>query len=194
MRLGVSVAIGCGVLALGVFACSSSSPSGAASSCTSSYDAIYAASDYYSSTLGGCDVDGGAPTPFFGVDLGADPALSTSAGRAFFLARDGDTIFELDPHCGAPRAKYVVNDPSFPGKANPQDVAVTSSGTLWVPRFNVPSLLVLDAHGNRSNVIDLSSYDPDGNPNMSAIRIAQVGGSEKAFVALEELDDRAQFS
>src|SRR5205085_4632727 len=35
--------------------------------------------------------------------------------------------------------------------------------------------------------IDLSSYDADGNPEADAIRIVDVGGSEKAFVTLERL-------
>ena len=38
--------------------------------------------------------------------------------------------------------------------------------------------------------IDLSTYDGDGNPNASAIRILNVAGASKAFVALERLDDR----
>jgi hypothetical protein len=184
-----------GSLAICAAACSSNPSNATASTCTSSYDAIVAASDYSSSALGGCDLDGGAALPFVGVDLGQDPALATSGGRAFFIARQTDVVFELDPHCATPRAKYAASDPTSAGYADPQDVAVTASGALWIPRFNVPTLLVLDATGNRVATVDLSSQDPDdGNPNMSAIHVDTIGGVEKAFVALERLDDHAQFA
>jgi hypothetical protein len=181
-------------LAIGAFACSSSSTNDGAATCTAPYDALVAASDYSSSALGGCDLSGNAALPFVGIDLGKDPALATSSGRSFFVARDVDTIFELDPHCATPRAKYSASEPSISGAANPQDVAVTSAGELWIPRFNVSTLLVLDATGNRAATVDLSSQDPDGNPNMSSVRIEQIGGADKAFVALERLDDHAQFT
>jgi hypothetical protein len=196
VRLLVTSVLGACALAIGAFACSSSDSSAGAPACASGYDALIAASDYSSSALGGCDLDGSATLPFTGVDLGKDPALATAGGRAFFIARDSlsATIFELDPHCATPRAKYSASDPTFAGAANPQDVAVTAAGALWVPRFNVPTLLVMDSTGNRTATIDLSSHDPDRNPNMSAIRIEQIGGAEKAFVALERLDDQAQFA
>jgi hypothetical protein len=186
-----------GALAIGAFACSSSTSNHASSACMSKYDALIAASDYSSSAIGGCDLDGGAALPFSGIDLGTDPALATSGGRAFFIAREspsGSVIFELDPECATPRAEYSAEDPNSTGYSDAQDVAVTSTGALWIPRFNVPTLLVLDSTGHRTATIDLSSYDPDGNPNMSAIQIAQVGGAEKAFVALERLDDKTKFT
>jgi hypothetical protein len=40
--------------------------------------------------------------------------------------------------------------------------------------------------------IDLSTYDSDGNPQASAVRIVNVGGAAKAFVTLERLDDKDQ--
>ncbi|MGH7284769.1 MAG: hypothetical protein ACRELY_24860 [Polyangiaceae bacterium] len=174
-------------------ACSSSGSTSAPGACAAPYDAIVAASDYSSSSLGGCTLDGGASLPFKGVDLGSDPALASSNGRVFYLARDMNAIFELDPQCASPRTKLDVSDTGSRASTNPQDVAVASDGSMWIPRFNVPTLLVLDANGKRpaSNpTIDLSSHDPDGNPNASAIRIEEVGGAEKAFVALERLDDK----
>ncbi len=60
---------------------------------------------------------------------------------------------------------------------------------LWVPRYDVASVAVLDACGARNATLDISSYDSDGNPNASAIVIDTVAGAAKAFVALERLDD-----
>lgn len=183
-----------GAFAVCSLACSSSTSENGPTTCASDYDALIAASDYSSSAIGGCDLDGGAGLPFVGVDLGSDPALVTPDSHAFLIARDTDTIFELDPNCATPRAKYSASEPSISGTANPQDVAVTSAGDLWIPRFNVPTLLVLDSTGNRVATIDLSSQDPDRNPNMSAIRIERINGADKAFVALERLDDKTQFT
>lgn len=155
-------------------------------------DAIVVASDYVSSRVGSFSLDGTANLDWTGVDLGGDPILATSRGRAFFIARDKDLIFELDPGCGEPRGKIDVHDPKRPGTTNAQDVAIAPDGTWWVPRFNEPALTVMDDHGTVTKTIDLSMYDPDGNPNASAIQIIEVGGASKAFVALERLDDHDQ--
>jgi len=176
--LGSAAAAGCG----------SAAPAPAPASCAPR-DAIVAVSDYTSSGVGAIALDGGVDIRV-AADLGKDPQLESTRGRAFFVARFDDALFELDPACGAARAKIPTNDPSFTGTTNPQDVAAAADGTLWVPRFNEPSLLVLDADGGVARSIDLSSYDPDGNPNASAIRITDVGGAEKAFVVLERLDDK----
>jgi hypothetical protein len=156
--------------------------------CTPS-DAIVVASDYVSSRVGGVSVDGTVNLAWAGVDLGGDPILAVSRGRAFFVARDKDLVFELDPSCGEPRAKIDVHDPKRQGTTNPQDVAIAPDGTWWIPRFNEPSIAVFEAHGSLARTIDLSMYDPDGNPNASALEILDVGGATKAFVALERLDD-----
>ncbi|MEO8798079.1 MAG: hypothetical protein ABI551_09360, partial [Polyangiaceae bacterium] len=78
---------------------------------------------------------------------------------------------------------------TYGGYANAQDVAVSADGTLWIPRFNVSTMLVLAPNADPFP-IDLSSQDPDGNPNASAVAVTTVNGVEKAFVALERLDDR----
>jgi hypothetical protein len=163
----------------------------ASPSCAPS-DAIVVASDYVSSRVGSISLDGTANLAWSGVDLGGDPILAVSRGRAFFIARDKDLIFELDPACGEPRAKIDVHDPKRQGTTNAQDVAVAPDGTWWVPRFNEPSITVMNDHGSVTSTIDLSMDDPDGNPNASAIQIVEVGGISKAFVALERLDDHDQ--
>lgn len=159
-----------------------------------SVELLVAASDYSSSAVGGAPGQGRAVLRT-GVDLGRDPALESSSGRAFFLARDRDLVFELDPTCGTVVAEASVHDlaPVEPrtgvvGTANPHDVAAAPDGTLFVVLYDVAKLaLVKD--GKSAGSIDLSSYDGDGNPQAESIRIVDVGGVPKAFVALERLDD-----
>jgi streptogramin lyase len=122
------------------------------------------------------------------VDLGADPVLSVSRGRAFFLARDTDTVFELDPSCGAPVARYDVHLASHAGTSDPYDVAVASDGSLWVVLYGAAAILVLSPGGCVVRTIDLSSFDSDGNPDADAIAIAMTPAGEKAFVALDRLN------
>ena len=110
----------------------------------------------------------------------SDPALATSAGRHFLIDRTQDLIYELDScgHGGPP-----ILGRSFDAQSTPvdvQDVALDSTGILWVARLLSPSLLVLR---QQETEIDLSKLDPDGNPDASSIRI--IGG--QAFVALERL-------
>jgi hypothetical protein len=191
LTLGARVAA-----ALAIVACGSSGPGagtggavpdGDAGATCGALDALVAVSDYASSGVGAFAL-GGAGKLAFGVDLGADPVLATSGGRAFFLARDQDVVFELDPRCGTPIRKTSVHDPDHRGTTNPQDVAVAPDGALWVPRYNAPSIAIVDATGVQGT-IDLRAYDDDQNPNASAIAIALVGGVAKAFVTLERLDD-----
>jgi hypothetical protein len=176
------------------FACSSAlaPPTGG----TGPYDALVATSDYTSSEIGLVAVDGGSSFAS-GINLGADPALTSSAGRYFWLARDLGRIIEIDTDPLGAKATYDANDPGRPGTTDPYDVAVAPDGSLWIARFDVPSILVLDADGTRRTTIPLSSQDPvDGNPNMSSIRILDpaTGGAgtmttAKAYVSLEILDD-----
>ncbi len=166
-----------------------------AAGCTDTLDALVAMSDYDSSACGAVTVDARiAPTLEAGPDLGKDPQLVVSRGRAFFIARDRDEVFELRAACGVPFAKVSTAEPTHRGSTNPQDVAVAKDGSLWIPRLAIPSIVVIGPDGKQRGTIDISKSprgltDPDGNPNASAIRIADVGGKQKAFVALEVLDD-----
>ncbi len=179
------------VFVIGLGACGGASSAIAPSAC-GDVQALVAASDYTSSRVGAVGSNG-AETLRGGVDLGGDPALSVSRGRAFFVARDQDAIFELDARCGAPTTKWSTHDPARSGSTNPQDVAVAPDGALWVPRFNVPSIAIVDPNGAIRGTVDLSSLDDDGNPNASSIVIADVGGAAKAFVAIARLDDAAGY-
>ena len=120
--------------------------------------------------------------------MGGDPQLSVSGGRIFVLARDFDSVFEFDPKCGAPLGKRATGVVTGMGSSNPQDVAVTRSGDLWVPKYNVPELALLAKDG-RTRKLDLRAYDTDGNPQASAIAIDDFGSGEKAYIAAQKLDD-----
>jgi len=70
---------------------------------------------------------------------------------------------------------------------NPHGVdRVTKDGQeeLWVARYGLGSLAILKGNGQFDGTIDLSDLDPDGVPEMEAVRL-EAG---KAFVALELLD------
>ena len=181
-----------GLLAIVVVACgSSATPTPPPSACGGS-DALVALSDYSSSEVGGISLDGGSSISKAFADLGKDPALAVSRGRAFYVARLEGTVFELDPTCGTPVAQHSVGDPTQKIAANPQDVAVAPDGALWIPRYNLGDLAIVQ--GTSLTRIDLSAYDADGNPQPSAIRIVDTTAGSKAFVTLERLDDHAQLA
>jgi hypothetical protein len=143
---------------------------------------IAATPDYRASTIGSLPLDGSSPAflaPSTG--LGGDPALASSQGRRFFIARDEDTFFEADA-CGKSLMQYSARATPTEGKVDPQDVAVAPDGALWVARLDVSSLLVIGVDHSTST-IDLSSFDADTIPDASSIRIL----GHRAFVTLERL-------
>jgi hypothetical protein len=120
------------------------------------------------------------------MEGGGDPVLATSAGRHFLINRDQniDQFWEVDS-CGhgsqQPWSTRAYGETAW---SDPQDVAVDSTGRPWVARFFAPSILIKgETDTETDTTIDLSHLDPDGNPDMSSIRI--VDG--RAFVALERL-------
>jgi len=176
-------------LVLGASAVACSSSSGDSGSCIEAPEVLVAASDYASSVVCGAPCCVGTT----GADLGGDPVLSASNGRAFYVARDFDTIFELDPRSGKPltsSAKLHDLAPAKGGPANPHDVAAAPDGTLVVPLYNSARLAFMK-DGVVVDSIPLSSYDADGNPQADAVSIiTEDGGAPKAFVTLERLDDK----
>jgi hypothetical protein len=175
-------------------ACSDSAPPAAAPSACGGVELIVAASDYTSSVL--CGAPGCVAGPgTTGADLGGDPMLATTNGRAFFLARDNDLVFELDAACGTPHARSSVHDlaprNASTGEvrpANPHDAAAAPDGTVVVPLYSAARLAFL-RDGKLDGSLDLASYDADGNPQADAVAIVPVDGRPKAFVTLERLDD-----
>jgi streptogramin lyase len=177
------------LLAVTVVGCGSTTVAGSPSpSACGASDALWVATDYSSSAVGALALTGSVTSTVGRVDLGADPVLSVSRGRAFFVARDTDTVFELDPTCGKPMASYNVHVATQEGSSDPNDVAVASDGSLWVPLFEAAAILVLSPGGDVTRTIDLSSYDSDGNPDADAIAIVDTPAGEKAFVALDRLN------
>lgn len=191
----VALTLACSVV--GGAACSSSTEAPAAGSCAD-IELLVATSDYKSSVIcgaPGCTLS----STTTGSDLGGDPQLSSTNGRAFFLAREKDTVFEVSPSCGRPTRRFSVHaaaktDPKT-GElhaANPHDIAAAPDGTLVIPLFDAGKLLFVKSDGTfdpSRDVIDLSVYDPDGNPQPDAVRVVNVNGAPKAFITLERLDD-----
>jgi hypothetical protein len=153
--------------------------------CTDAFDFVVVGSDYSSTQVGGAALDGRVAMKGT-VDLGGDPALAISAGRDFLIARDTGAVFELDPKCGVGIGRFSANDIDVADggvKPNPQDLSVAADGSLWIPRYSGP-LLVLGAKGETLSRIDLSALDTDGNPEASGIVIEDT----RAFVVLERLE------
>jgi hypothetical protein len=120
--------------------------------------------------------------------------LATTNGRAFWIARDRDLIIEVDPSCGhathsTSLASLAPSDPASGARrpANPHDAAAAPDGTVVVPLYTAAKLAFVKDGMIES--IDLSSYDPDGNPQADAVRVLDIDGAAKAFVTLERLDD-----
>ncbi|MDB4939000.1 MAG: hypothetical protein JWP87_5972 [Labilithrix sp.] len=168
------------------WACGSADPAPASAPSCDGVELIVAASDYSSSVVcgaPGCEL--GELTT--GADLGRDPQLASSNGRTFLLNRFDDLVFELDPRCGTPIARYSVHEQ---GGSNPHDLAVAPDGSLFVALYSVPHIVVMKGGKPDGPPIDLSGYDDqDRNPQAEAIRIVPVAGVAKAFVALQRLDD-----
>lgn len=177
-------------------ACTEPAPSSTSTTCDD-VEIIVASGNYQMAAI--C----GAPTcdAKTGLDLGADPQLASTNGRTFFLARDKDLIFEIDPRCGTVLRRPVSVDAfakEDPGtgirrRANPHDVAAAPDGTVVVPLYSAGKIVFVRDGAVEQNEIDLSGYDPDGNPQADAIRVLDVGGVSKAFVTLERLDDNDGF-
>jgi len=171
------------------------SPSGDENRCRSASacgatDALVVMSDQSSGGVSAISAAAGsATTGFFGVDLGADPQLSVSRGRSFYVARDLDAIFELSPRCGEPLCRFSTKQDGLSGSSNPQGVGAAPDGSLWVPRFASATLALLEGGGVRQT-LPLPDLDGDGNPNASGIAIVDVDGVSKAIVTLGLLDDK----
>ncbi len=159
----------------------------AAPACDSPSLAVVAASDYSSSEIVVLRDSSSLGPPTTGVDLGGDPVLAVSHGRCFFVARDHDLLVELDPACGTPIRKITTGDGVT--SDNPQDVAVSNDGSLFVPKFRTGDMLVLRPSGTR-DVVHLGSFDTDGNSQPSSATSITTNGVEKIWVTLERLDDK----
>ncbi|HEX8794703.1 MAG TPA: hypothetical protein VF765_27340 [Polyangiaceae bacterium] len=169
-------------------ACGSGDGSGTSPSACPGAAALWAAADYGgSAAVGSISLSGQLTSVVGRVDLGGDPSMSVSAGRAFYVARDQDAIFELDG-CGEPKQRFSAHLASHGGTSDPYAMAVAHDGTLWIPLYLAATVLVLHPDGTVAKTIDLSSYDGDGNPEASDIVIVDTPAGEKAFVTLDRLN------
>jgi hypothetical protein len=172
-------------------ACSSIDDTPSNGAC-SGVELIVATSDYNENGGAICGAPGSCAR---GTDLGSDPMLSLTNGRAFFLARDEDLLFEVDAACGQPTASLSLTSlapipaDGIRRPANPHDVAAAPDGTLLVALYDTPKIAIFGPGEKKPTAIDISAYDDDGNPQADAVNIVLVGGAPKAFVTLERLDD-----
>jgi hypothetical protein len=106
----------------------------------------------------------------------------------YTIQRTQGVIVERD-RSGAQLARFDVTEPGMAAaKSDPADVAIGPDGALWVTRFGLSTLLILEPDGSHRRTVDLAAFDDDGLPQMSAIAI----DSGRALVALEKLDTRLQ--
>lgn len=115
--------------------------------------------------------------------LGGDPVLAVKRGRAFVCSRTEGLVHEIDPEAlSIVRTVKAARDDEPP--PNPWDVDLDGEGRLWIARYDLPAVAVVDEGGELA-AVDLSSFaDPDGVPEAAALRI--VGG--EAHVVLERLE------
>ncbi len=149
--------------------------------CTADVIVLAEAPDFSASELGTLSIATGVASMQSGSLL-QDPVLATSGLQHFVISRKTNVIYEIDgcANTGKQYSALAAGDTD----ANPQDVAVDSNGALWIARCDHPSLLITSP----LQTIDLSTFDSDGIPDMSSVKI--VGNH--AFVALERLNPYPQ--
>jgi hypothetical protein len=103
----------------------------------------------------------------------------------FTIHRQQALVVERDRSGAALEGRrYDVSEPGLePARVDPADVALAPDGSLWITLYLLPTVLVLAPDGTRRATVDLSAFDDDGKPEMTAIAI----DSGKAYVALEKL-------
>jgi hypothetical protein len=177
------------VLFAALVGCGSDGP--AVSSCTS-LDALVLASDRSSTALGlwGC----GVVRLESGLDLGLDAQLVTSRGRRFVLARDTQTVFEWSQ--GRLLGRRSLAAAAGEGGRNPQGIAVSEQGELWVPFFDEARIGVYRAPKwddpkesvlTQVEEVDTAGFDVDANPEASMAFSLGSGSASRIVVALGNL-------
>lgn len=115
-------------------------------------------------------------------------ALRSAHGRPFVLDDDGGVLLAIHPAKLAITGTFAAFKDSPEEHPNPHDVDVDAEGRLWVTRFEKGSLALIEPDGSWGGEVDLSDLDPDGVPDMDAIRISDG----RAYIALESLDRGSQ--
>ena len=140
------------------------------------------------SGLGRVD-EGGCFLEIPDASLSGDGLLAGARGRIFFVDRQQGVLDPIDPKtlglAGDPIATFAAGQD--PGAPNPHGLDVDAEGQLWIARFGLGSLAVVDPAGKLAATVDLSDLDPDGVPDMEAVHV----DGDRVHVALELLEFNA---
>ena len=140
------------------------------------------------SGLGRVD-EGGCFLEIPDASLSGDGVLAAAGERVFFVDRQQGVLDPIDPEtlglAGDPIATFAAGQD--PGAANPHGLDVDAAGQLWIARFGLGSLAVVDPAGKLAATVDLSDLDPDGVPDMEAVHV----DGDRVHVALELLEFNA---
>jgi hypothetical protein len=140
------------------------------------------------SGLGRVD-EGGCFLEIPDASLSGVGVLATAGERIFFIDQQQGVLDPIDPKslklAGDPVATFAAGkDPAEP---NPHGLDVDADGQLWIARYGLGSLAVVDPAGKIAATVDLSDLDPDGLPDMEAVHV----DGDRVHVALELLDFNA---
>jgi hypothetical protein len=140
------------------------------------------------SGLGRID-EGGCFLEIPDASLSGNGILASAGGRSFFVDQQQGVLDPIDPKnlglSGAPIATFAAGkDPAEP---NPHGLDVDAEGNLWIARYGMGSLAVVDPAGKIVATVDLSDLDPDGVPDMEAVHV----DGDRVHVAIERLDFNA---
>jgi hypothetical protein len=137
------------------------------------------------SALGRID-EGGCFLEIPDASLSGNGILAAAGKRLFFVDQQQGVLDPIDPTslglAGDPIAAFAPGqDPAEP---NPHGVDLDADGRLWIARYGLGSLAVIDPSGKIAATVSLSDLDPDGVPDMEAVH----ADGDRVHVALELLD------
>jgi len=140
------------------------------------------------SGLGRVD-EGGCFLEIPDASLSSNGILASAGVRSFFVDQQQGVLDPIDTKTlglsGDPIAAFAPGkDPAEP---NPHGVDVDAEGNLWIARYGMGSLAVVDPAGKIAATVDLSDLDPDGLPDMEAVHV----DGDRVHVAIERLDFNA---
>ena len=124
------------------------------------------------------------------ISFGSDNTVGAADGKVFLFDRTTGVITGFTGHL--PNANITLNVQTGAG-SNPNDIAV-SNGRVFIPRYNLKSLLTLDAakvDGGARDSIDLSAYvshRPIDTLASSPRMTFATSNNGNIFVALQRLN------
>jgi SMP-30/Gluconolactonase/LRE-like region len=126
------------------------------------------------------------------ASLSGTGILAAAGKRLFFVDQTQGVLDPIDAKtlglAGDPVAVFAPGQE--PSEPNPHGADVDADGQLWVARFGMGSLAVIDRSGKIAATVDLSDLDPDGLPDMEAVHVE----GDRVHVALELLEFNADDS